>query len=408
MRKLIGLVAVVALSVTGAPADVVRPIEVGAVYPTRGGQGPGGLDEFRGVALAAEWTNLHGGIGGRPVAVRLEPADAADHAPAAVQRLAARGIQAILGSHGSTMSRPAAETAESLGRVFWETGAVGDLGMRAMEGERVFRFAPTGDTLGRSAVRFAREVLLPKLGRDPDALRYAVTYVDDAYGESVGRGALAEIADAGLPLSGAFPYPPVGADYAGVAARIKAADTDVLFVSAYLEDGIALRREQVRQGLPLVASVGTSSSYCMHLFGQALGEDAVGLFASDKPDGEVLDPSSLDPAAAAAFEWARARFRARYDHELTAGALTGFAGALALFTHVMPAARDLSADAIAEAARSVSVPLGSLPNGAGLEFGSSVDNHRALSVIWEWVEPGRREVVWPKAFATHEVVALPI
>jgi hypothetical protein len=29
-------------------------------------------------------------------------------------------------------------------------------------------------------------------------------------------------------------------------------------------------------------------------------------------------------------------------------------------------------------------------------------------VIWEWIRPGEHVVVWPPAYATHAVEALPI
>ena len=35
-------------------------------------------------------------------------------------------------------------------------------------------------------------------------------------------------------------------------------------------------------------------------------------------------------------------------------------------------------------------------------------NRRAAGVIWEWVAPRTRAVVWPPALATHELVALPV
>jgi branched-chain amino acid transport system substrate-binding protein len=414
MRRLgfaLALFAIVGgvLAVARAPDSVT----IGAVYPTGGGQGRGGIDEYRGVRLAAEYVNARGGAGGRRVRLALAPADSADQAPGAVDRLARAGVPAILGSYGSTVSRPAADKAQRRGVVFWETGAVGQLSMAALSGDRVFRFAPTGGSLGRAAVSFAREVLLPRLGRDPGALRYGVTYVDDLYGRAVGLGAIDEIRGRGMTLAGTFPYELASADYRDLVRRIAAARVDVLFVSAYLDDGVKIRKETVRQRVPLAASVGTSSSYCMHEFGQALGRDAVGLYASDKPDGHVLDPRRLAPEAAAALRWARAEFERRYRHEMTAPALTGFAGAWALFRHVLTRAGAFSPAAIARTARAVSLPVGSMPNGSGLSFApagtpTAAENRRATSVIWEWVAPGTRAVVWPPAFATDPVVPLPI
>jgi hypothetical protein len=136
-------------------------------------------------------------------------------------------------------------------------------------------------------------------------------------------------------------------------------------------------------------------------FGEHLGAQAVGLFASDKPDGMVIQPSRLQPDAAAALTWARTQFTARFHKDMTAPALTGFSGAWALFHYVLPKAHQLTASAIAGAADSVSLAQGALPNGSGLRFApGSSENLAATSVIWEWVAPGRRQVVWPPAFAT--------
>lgn len=409
LRKIVTAVVVLGLLIASCSAreDV---IEVGALYPTKGSQGPGGLDELRGVQLAAEWVNARGGVDGRKIRVRLAEAHKPDHVPEAFAELKRAGVPMIFGSHGSTISLPAADLAERDGIVFFETGAVGELSMRAARGDKVFRFAPTGAVLGREAVAFARDVLLPKLERDPSTLRYAVTFVNDPYGRAVGQGSIDELADAGYRLAGTFPYE-LSDDFADVVRRIGASKPDVLFVSAYLDDGVALRKETVRQKLPLVTSVGTSSSYCMHEFGQALGKYAVGLFASDKPDGHVLEPDRLRPEAAEALRWARDTYKERFAHDMAAGALTGFAGAWGMFHKVFPKAERLTSDGIADAARRVTVERGALPNGSGLEYGpagrdDSSDNLRATSVIWEWVEEGTRKVVWPPEFATSPVVPM--
>src|SRR5207302_134988 len=77
-----------------------------------------------------------------------------------------------------------------------------------------------------------------------------------------------------LPMAATFPYTLRRLDYDALAANIARARPDVLMVAAYLEDGVALRRSLVRARVPLVASIGTSSSYCMPAFGQMLGRQA--------------------------------------------------------------------------------------------------------------------------------------
>src|SRR2546422_2168204 len=148
----------------GTATSVAAPaIVIGAVYPTSGSQGTGGVEEFRGVELAAAYVNQRGGVHGRPIRLQLADAPSYDAAPGAVEQLANAGIPVVVGSYGSTISRPAADTASRLGLVFWETGAVGQLGMAVASGRLVFRFAPTGESLGRAAVAFVREQLAPRL-----------------------------------------------------------------------------------------------------------------------------------------------------------------------------------------------------------------------------------------------------
>jgi hypothetical protein len=291
--------------------------------------------------------------------------------------------------------------------VFWETGAVGMLGARAATGDLAFRFAPSGSSLGLAAVAFVRDQLAPRLNAGP--LRYSVAYVDDVYGKAVAEGAVQEITSSGQTLAGTFPYQPVGTDFDALVGRVARARTEVLMVVAYLDDGVELRRAVLRADLPLAATIGTSSSYCHPAFGEMLGARAVGVFASDKPDADVVDPSGLAPDAAAVLMVARAEYGRRHGEPMSAAALSGFAGGWALCRHVLPASGSLAPIDVAATARRVRLPLGGLPNGSGLQFGSAGtpgagDNALAASVIWEWVRPYTREVVWPPVFATSDIV----
>jgi branched-chain amino acid transport system substrate-binding protein len=410
-RRTITLLCLASITAAGCsgPGD---PIRVGAVYPLTGSQAEGGVDEFRGARLAADLVNEDGGIGGRPI--ELVPIDVpgADAAPGAIGSLHDRGVELVLGSYGSTISQPAAQGAALRDMLFWETGAVGEM-TGAGAGDLVFRVSPTGGTLGHAAVAFIADELSPMLHRDAGTLRFAVANVDDVYGRSVAQGALDEIRDRRLALVGTFPYDPYETDLKTLARKIARSDPDVLFVSAYLEDGVALRRETVRQGLNLLASIGTSSSYCHPQFGDALGEDALGLFASDKPDSGALNPEGLSGDARRLLTRASARFRDLYGEEMSAPALSGFSAAWALFHDVIPRATSPEAKDVASAARAMRIPPGGLPNGSGLSFGApgtpdAGANLRAASVIWEWVGVGKRAVVWPPQFATTTIQPIDI
>jgi branched-chain amino acid transport system substrate-binding protein len=409
VRRTLGLLlglALLASACTGG--DDTPPVRVGALYPLSGSQGDGGIDEHRGVVLAADLANEDGGVGGRPIALESIDVPGADAAPGAVAKLDADGIDLVLGSYGSTISAPAAAEAASRGMLFWETGAVGMLPPAADRGGLTFRVPPTGGVLGRAAIAYVADELAPSRDLDPSTLRYAVSFVDDVYGRSVARGAVDAIHERALRFVGSFGYDFRTVDVHDLVRRIAAARPDVLFVSAYLEDAIALRRELVRQDVPLVANIGTSSSYCMPAFGQTLGEEAVGVFASDKPSATSIDPSGLRPDAAALLARANAAYRERWGGDMSPAALAGFSAAWALFADVLRAAPTLAPADIADAARATDLAPGSLPNGSGLRFGAAGtpdagDNLAAASVIWEWVAPGRAAVIWPPAFASDPI-----
>jgi branched-chain amino acid transport system substrate-binding protein len=382
---------------------------IGAVYPLTGSQGPGGVEEYRGVALAADLVNAGGGVAGRSIELRTIDVEGSDAAAAAVAQLDAQGVDLVVGSYGSTISAAASMATARRGMLFWETGAVGMLPSTSDAGELTFRVPPTGGTLGRAAIDFVSGRLADEMGRDPRSLRFAIAYVNDVYGSTVASGAEEELDARGLNLVATVDYPPVGYDPSRIARRIATARPDVLFVSAYLEDGIAVRREVVRQDVPLLASIGTSSSYCMPEFGERLGSMAVGVYASDKPDASI-DPNGLRPEARALLQRANAEYRDRWGTDMSPPALAGFSAGWALFHDVLPGANGDTAEAVADAAQKVDLPGGSLPNGSGLRFAppggaDAGANVEAASVIWEWVAPGLAEVIWPPAFASDPMPA---
>jgi branched-chain amino acid transport system substrate-binding protein len=422
------------------------PISLGAIYPLSGPQGGGGLSEERGAALAADYVNDHGGVNGRPIRLDVVDVPTAESVPTAMATLQGRHIQIVVGTHGSTMSAVAATQAKQRHMLVWETGAVGNLQTGptststttpgngypdgdtygsdndwstgntgaapvAGMGSSFFRMSPQGANLGRAGIDFVLRQLAPHLPDHP-SLRVAVAYVQDSYGEAVAQGVIDQVHTNHVPLAGVFPYPEYGADFTRLADQIKRSRANVLYASSYLADGEALRRATIAEQVPLVASVGTSSSYCLPAFGDQLQSAAVGLFASDKPAGYAINPAGLLPEGRATLAWAQAEWAQRYGGQMDAYATSGFANAYALFAHVLPGAKAVNPKDVIAAAVRVKLPLGSLADGSGMDFpakGVQVGENQAdASVVWEWVAPGKEVVVWPPAFATQPVQVLPI
>ena len=132
------------------------------------------------------------------------------------------------------------------------------------------------------------------------------------------QGALDELATRGYDVVGRFGYDPRDVNMHAFVRNLAGSRPDVVFVSAYLHDAIVMRREMVRQGLDVLVGIGTSSSYCMPKFGSTLGEDAVGLFASDKPASGALNVAGLTPDGRTLLERAQAAYAERFEGTMTA------------------------------------------------------------------------------------------
>jgi branched-chain amino acid transport system substrate-binding protein len=418
MRRTVAGAIAIALLAAGCTAARRPPLVIGAIYPLSGTQGPGGVEEYRGAKLAVDMVNRSGGVRGR--SVQLHALDVADQdaVPGAIDALGNDGTRLVLGSYGSTISAPAAKLAIRKGMLFWETGAVGDMNdegkwlvsppqMTEPRSGAFFRVAPTGSSLGSAAIAFMATRYARALHKSGSSFRYAIANVNDIYGRSVAGGAEREIHRLHLPFAGRFEYNPLRPHFARLIRGLKKSRPDILFVSAYIDDGVGLRRAIVRHHLHLVGNIGSSSSYCMPAFGARLGKKAVGVFASDKPDAEYMAPGGLLPPARRLLRRASAAYRSRYGGEMSAAALAGFSGAWALLHFVLPLARSFDPAGIAAAAQSLDLPKGTLPNGSGIRFGHTTatksENLHASSVIWEWVGVGKRAVVWPRRFATQRL-----
>jgi branched-chain amino acid transport system substrate-binding protein len=239
-----------------------------------------------------------------------------------------------------------------------------------------------------------------------------VVYEDDVYGSSVGRAMVAETRAQGFHLAGVLTYDPYALHMRTLVHRLKALRPDAVLVAGYVQDAIAFRRETLRQHLHPAVMIGTSSAFCMQAFGDTLGKNALGLFASDKPNATV-NPSALRPSARRLLAQATAAYRRSYHAAMTAPALAGFVAGWVLFHDVLPHARALDPSDVRAAALHVNLPYGSEINGAGVRFAppgapDEGQNLRAISVIWQWQQPGYEWIVYPRAFATARPMMIPL
>lgn len=401
------IVVVTALLVLAAAcgqsqATQSNELVLGAIYPLSGPQAAGGKEELAGVRAALHVAQSTGAL---KVRVRLDVVDATtpEAAAAAVDHLVRDDhVSAILGTYGSTLSAAASARAEELRTVYWETGAVAD--PITAQRHYVFRTVATGSSLGRMAVTFTRDVLVPTFKLQ--APRAVVVRVNDVYGRSVGGGEQALAASLAISVVDVIEYDPRAFDPGVLAARVAADHPDFLWDVSYLDDGVAIWQALLREHVVLKAAVGTSSAFCMPEFSRRLGAAAVGVYAADKPDADI-SAAALSPAGLALLDRARSVYaRDNGGAAMSIPAVAGFVGGWTLFHDVLGGMNaHATPDSIRAAALQVDVPIGASINGGGVRFGGAGSleegqNTRAAAVVGQWQAVGVMKIVYPAAYAT--------
>jgi branched-chain amino acid transport system substrate-binding protein len=413
MARGAAVLAVVLLTVVAcaqSQATQSHDLVLGAIYPLSGPQAAGGREELAGVKAALDVARARGVL---KVPVRLQVIDAStpEQASAAVDKLVTDyDVPAIIGTYGSTLSAAAAARAEELKVVYWETGAVAD--PITAQRQYVFRTVATGSSLGRMAVTYTHEVLIPRMKQS--SLRVVIVRVNDIYGRSVGGGEELLAHGLGIPVVDVIEYDPRTYDPSAIAARVASDRPDVLWDVSYLDDGVAIWRDLVNRGVTLKAAIGTSSAFCMPAFSQRLGSSSIGVYAADKPDGDI-SPAALSPAGRALLADARAAYmRGNPGAGMTIPAVAGFVGGWTLFNNVLTQLSGTATpDSIRAAALRVDVPVGDSINGGGVWFGAAGaldegQNTRAAAVVGQWQAVGEMKIVFPPAFATGTPIGLPM
>ncbi|MDQ6711238.1 MAG: ABC transporter substrate-binding protein [Candidatus Dormibacteraeota bacterium] len=412
MRALPGFLALAVLagvSCGQAPA-AGSTIKVGAVFPLTGPQALLARQEVTGVEIARDLANAERGAKVPHIDLVLKDITTAADATARVEELKAGGVQSVLGAYSSTLSMPISEAAQARGMLYWEAGAVADQ-LTGRGYPLVFRVGATGGNLGAMSSHFAATVLAARLQAPPSALRMVIVHNVDGYPTSVATAAAQQATSEGFPAPTQVLYDARVPDWAGVMGAIRAANPDILLLSSYIDDGVRFRRAMLASGLHVKALIGTTMAQCVPDFGAMLGADAIGVFASDRPT-RGFNPGALNATGRAIYDRFAGAYRQRAGTDPTEESLAGFAAAWALFHDVMGRTQDLSATGLAASARSLDLPAGTLPNGAGVRFASTRDamgqNLRAAAVIWQWQGVRQSVTVYPPVFATGTPGFIPL
>ncbi|MFN2465896.1 MAG: ABC transporter substrate-binding protein [Candidatus Dormibacteria bacterium] len=409
-RAALGLLVPVLVAACGSPATSASGLVLGVVLPLHGPQTSLAAEELNGIEIAVDAANSAGGVQGRRIRLATRDVTTREGVDGAVGSLKAEGAPVILGAYSSSLSIPAAYSVSRAGQVYWETGAVADqVTGEALRG--VFRVGAAGSNLGMGSAVFATEQLAPRLGRAVSDLHVTVVQEHDPYGDSVAGAAIKELRRRGAQVSPVVEYDARTPDWDRVMPAVVASQPDVLVLASYIPDGVAFRREMLARKVRVGALIGSTMAECGPEFGAALGDDAIGVFASDRPT-RGFNPAALSGEARVAYDRLASEYQRRFHRVPGEEAISGYSSAWALVHHVLPGARSLDAAGITAAAEAADLPNGALPNGAGIMFSQAAadrgQNLRASSVVWQWQGYRKSVTVWPAVLATGQVAMVPL
>jgi branched-chain amino acid transport system substrate-binding protein len=395
---------------TAPSGNAVAAIKVGAVFPLTGPQAPLAKQEDAGVQIARDLANADGGVDGAPITLITKDLTSEADATARVQDLKAQGVQSIVGAYSSSLSMPVSAAAQSQGLLYWEAGAVADQ-LTGRGYPLVFRVGATGGNLGTMSSHFAAVVLAPRLNKPAWGLRMAIVHNLDGYPSSVAAAVAQQAERERIQVVANVVYDARLPDWPSVLTQVRTAQPNILVLASYIADGVDFRRAMLKDGLHVDAFIGSTMAQCVPDFGAMMGQDAIGVFASDRPP-QGFNPEALNATGRQIYDRFAAAYRREYGSDPTEESLAGFSAAWTLFHYVMPRSRALGATDLAGAARGLDLAAGTLANGAGVKFATTPEamgqNLRAASVIWQWQGVRHSVTVYPPVFATGTPEFIPL
>lgn len=265
------------------------PIRIGVQVPTTGSEATYGTDMLQAVEIAVDEINGEGGLLGRQI--ELVVGDSACDPQASVNaasKLASQEVDGVVGGYCSGATLPTLKIYGDANIPFVITASNSTQLIPANPGN-AFMINSTGADQSVKAVEFME-------GQGIETV--AIVDQGDAYSQDLADLMSKDWTDAGHTVALGETVSKGEQDFSALVTKIRAADPDAVFWTAYYADGGLLIRQLRQGGYRGVIAVGDGSN-SPQLF-EIAGQAADGVFAFSNPTAEFL------PAAAAFSETYRA------------------------------------------------------------------------------------------------------
>ncbi len=382
------------------------PIKIGIALPRSGAIALLGSHAFDGAEIAREMINERGGVNGREVIFAEADAPGATEASTEANRLIdQQGVNVIIGSLSSGNALAISSVTERNNSILWETSGISD-DITESGGRYIFRTCESGSLRGYYGMQFIAEELSKQLDIPYADLRISVINEDSSFGESILKGILEGAEDFKLNIVSHDRYNKDVKDLSSLVVRVKENNPDVIFAVSYVNDAVLLYDTLKQFDVVPKALVGGGAGYTDLNFADAFGEETNGIFVIDMPTNIPSEAFANDITREIQTEFRERFLDSHSDVEsvpLTAEVL--FAGTWVLLNDVLPNAKSMNVDDIAEAAREIN--LDETTMGWGVKFNEKGQNEIAIPAISQW-QNGSTIAIWPEAYKRSEIEFLPL
>lgn len=394
-----GAVALVAASAAAIawgqqPAVAQETVPVGILLPLSGPVAPIGQNNRRGHELAIEEINAAGGIEALDGA-QLEMIDGDTEGDPKVgmsqtERLARRGVVAIMGAYQSGVTFPTTQVAERLGVPYIDPVAIADKITEGRGFEYIFKVAPKASWYARDQIRFLKWV--GEQAGDP-VESVVLMHEDTLFGESTAAGQQQFAKELGIEVLDEIAYPHATADVTSSIARIKELDPDAILFVSYISDAVLITKtmRELDVNIPIV---GTSAGHIDPAYVQNLNEAADGTFTIGEWNPDVDKPGVEEIAA---------RFRDKFGIAMNGHAAETYMSTMVL-KKALESAGTVERDAVRDALAGTSIcgEANILPYEC-VEFDDSGQNPNARLIMLQ-IQDGEHRTVWPPEVAAAEPI----
>lgn len=367
------VIAVVAT--TGGCNGADDPIRIGATMSESGAYSTQGIPARNGYLLCQDDVNREGGVLGRPIEFLIHDDESStERAVALYERLIMEdGVDAVMGPYGSTLTEAVAPVTEAHRKIHISplaaTTSIWEQGRRYL-----FMVLPPAELFLAGLI---------ELADDHGLERVAIIQEDALFPRAAGNGAVELARQKGMEVVVHETYPSGTTDFSDILERVRAADAEVLGMSASpLDDFIVLVRQMEERDLN-VRMFGTSGA--VEEFREALGGKADFAYGLSAWEPSLPNPG-IDAFVAA--------YREAFDRAPSFHA-AGAYGSCQLFIEAIRRADTLDPDVLREVLlelRTTTV----FSDYAVDERGYQTAN-RGVFIQWQ---DGEKAVVWPEDVAT--------